>query len=122
MTPDDTRPLLDLALHGLEVLHSPHFGWGCTPQNCAGQKAIEAIRTCYRRLFCEAGATMAVRIAALRAEFAAIEEVHELCDSLQASAAGVHGRALETKRTDDKRSVPAMWQPNIRPEGASAKP
>jgi hypothetical protein len=45
MTPDDTRPLLDLALHGLEVLHSPHFGWGCTPQNCAGQKAIEAIRT-----------------------------------------------------------------------------
>ena len=74
------------------------------------------------RLVGEAGATMAVRIAALRAEFAAIQEVHELCDSLQASAAGVHGRALETKRTDDKRSVPAMWQPNIRPEGASAKP
>jgi hypothetical protein len=64
---------------------------------------------------------MAVRIAALRAEFAAIQEVHELCDSLQASAAGVHGRALETLRTDDKRSVPAMWQPNIRPEGASAE-
>ena len=87
----------------------------------SSEDAIEAIRTCYRRLFCEAGATMAVRIAALRAEFAAIQEVHELCDSLQASAAGVHGRALETLRTDDKRSVPAMWQPNIRPEGASAE-
>ena len=83
--------------------------------------AIEAVRTCYRRLFCEAGAAMAVRIAELRAEFPAVAEVHELCDSLLASAAGVHGRALETLRTDDKRSVPAMWQPTARPEGASAE-
>jgi UDP-N-acetylglucosamine acyltransferase len=83
--------------------------------------AIEAVRTCYRRLFCEAGATMAVRIAELRAEFPGVAEVHELCDSLLASAAGVHGRALETLRTDDKRSVPAMWQPTVRPEGASAE-
>jgi hypothetical protein len=65
---------------------------------------------------------MAVRIAELRAEFAGIEQVHELCDALTASAAGVHGRALERARTDDKRSVPAMWQPTARPEGASAEP
>ena len=83
--------------------------------------AIEAVRTCYRRLFCEAGAAMAVRIAELRAEFPSISEVHELCDSLLASAAGIHGRALETLRTDDKRSVPALWQPTARPEGASAE-
>ena len=83
--------------------------------------AIEAVRTCYRRLFCEAGAAMAVRIAELRAEFPSISEVHELCDSLLASAAGIHGRALETLRTDDKRSVPALWQPTARPVGASAE-
>ena len=40
---------------------------------------------------------------------------------LLASAAGVHGRALESLRTDDKRSVPTMWQPAARPEGASAE-
>jgi UDP-N-acetylglucosamine acyltransferase len=83
--------------------------------------AIEAIRSAYRKLFCEAGATMSVRIAELRAEFPGIREVHELCDSLLASAAGVHGRALESLRTDDKRSVPAMWHPTARPEGASAE-
>ncbi|MBI1302663.1 MAG: acyl-ACP--UDP-N-acetylglucosamine O-acyltransferase [Phycisphaera sp.] len=88
----------------------------------ASDAAIEAIRTAYRRLFCEAGATMTVRIAELRAQFPAIQEVHELCDALLASAAGVHGRALERARTDDKRSVPAMWQPTARPEGASAEP
>jgi hypothetical protein len=42
-TTEDTRTLLELALHGLEVLHSPHFDWGCTPKNCSGQAAIEAI-------------------------------------------------------------------------------
>lgn len=73
--------------------------------------AIDAVRTAYRRLFCEAGAAMATRIDELRAEFPHVPQVHELCDSLAASAAGVHGRALERARTDDKRSVPTMWQP-----------
>ena len=83
--------------------------------------SIEAIRTCYRKLFCEAGATMTARIAELREQFPSIPEVHELCDSLLASAAGVHGRALETLRTDDKRSVPTLWQPATRPEDVSAE-
>ena len=83
--------------------------------------SIEAIRTCYRKLFCEAGATMTARIAELREQFPGVAEVHELCDALLASAAGVHGRALETLRTDDKRSVPTLWQPSTRPEGASAE-
>ncbi len=73
--------------------------------------AINGVRTAYRRLFCEAGASMTARIEELRAEFAGIAQVHELCDSLMASAAGVHGRAMERLRSDDKRSVPAMWQP-----------
>jgi len=75
------------------------------------EDAIEAVRTAYRRLFCEAGAAMATRIDELRAEFPDIAQVHELCDGLAASAAGVHGRALERMRSDDKRSVPTMWQP-----------
>jgi hypothetical protein len=37
------RDLLRLALHGLEVLHAPHFDWGCTAQTCSGQAAIEAL-------------------------------------------------------------------------------
>ena len=88
-----------------------------------GEPAIEAVRTTYRRLFCEAGATLTVRIAELRREFPDISEVHALLDALAASAAGVHGRALERLRSDDKRSVPTMWQPQtaIRAEGASAQ-
>ena len=87
----------------------------------ASEMAVEAIRTAYRKLFCEAGAAMAVRINELRADFPAIRELHELCDALVASHAGVHGRALEVLRADDKRSVPSMWHPTLaaRPEGAS---
>ena len=79
----------------------------------ASEEAIEAIRTAYRKLFCETGAAMSVRLDELRAEFPAIPEIHELCDSLAASHAGVHGRALERLRTDDKRSVPVLWQPTV---------
>ena len=75
------------------------------------EDAIDAVRTAYRRLFCERQSAMQVRIDELRAEFPEIPQVHELCDSLAASALGVHGRALESQRVDDKRSVPKMWQP-----------
>ena len=86
------------------------------------EPSIEAVRTVYRRLFCEAGATMTARIEELRHEFPGLAEVHALCDALLSSASGVHGRALERLRPDDKRSVPTMWQPQqaARPEGASA--
>ncbi len=86
----------------------------------ASERAIDAVRTAYRRLFCEAGATMTTRIEELRAEFTDIAQVHELCDALVASAGGVHGRALERLRSDDKRSVPAMWQPQS--AAAAAQP
>ena len=86
--------------------------------------AIDAVRTAYRRLFIEAGAAMASRIDDLLAEFPEVPEVRLLCDALVASASGIHGRARERNRPDDKRSVPAMWQPQtaVRPEGASAEP
>ncbi len=79
----------------------------------ASPEAIEAMRMAYRKLFCEAGAAMTERLLDLRAEFPAIPEIHELCDSLAASHSGVHGRALERLRPDDKRSVPVMWQPTV---------
>jgi len=83
-------------------------------------ESIDAVRTAYRRLFCEAGASMGVRMDELRNEFAGVHEVHRLCDALAASAAGVHGRSREAQRSDDKRSVPQMWQPQtaVRAEGA----
>jgi len=87
-----------------------------------GQEAIDAVRTAYRRLYCEPGAAMSSRVDDLRREFPAISEVHGLCDAVLASSTGVHGRARELARPDDKRTVPAMWQPQsaTRPEGASA--
>lgn len=75
------------------------------------ETAIDAVRTAYRRLYCEAGSAMSTRIGELRAQFPEIPQIQELCDALDASAAGTHGRALEAKRTDDKRSVPTLWQP-----------
>ena len=87
-----------------------------------GQEAIDAVRTAYRRLYCEPGAAMSSRVDDLRREFPSISEVHGLCDAVLASSTGVHGRARELARPDDKRTVPAMWQPQsaTRPEGASA--
>jgi hypothetical protein len=40
---DGLRAALELADRGLEVLHSPHFDWGCNAVNCSGQAAIEAL-------------------------------------------------------------------------------
>ncbi len=90
----------------------------------ASEQAIDAVRTAYRRLFVEAGAAMAARIEELRAQYPSVAEVHVLCDALLASAAGVHGRAREKDRPDDKRSVPVMWQPQtaVQAEGASIEP
>ncbi|MFM1804686.1 MAG: Acyl-[acyl-carrier-protein]--UDP-N-acetylglucosamine O-acyltransferase [Planctomycetota bacterium] len=83
------------------------------------EAAIDAVRTAYRRLFCEAGAAMTTRLEELRAEYPDIPQVHELCDALVASANGVHGRAYEALRPDDKRSVPKMWQPQNATEPAT---
>ena len=31
------------ALDALEMLHSPHFGWGCNDRNCSGVAAIHRL-------------------------------------------------------------------------------
>ena len=52
---------------------------------------------------------MADKVEQLREEYKTVPAVVVLCESLSASAAGVHGRALERDRPDDKRlTTPPM--------------
>lgn len=62
---------------------------------------IEAIKDAFRRLFRNNGST-SEQIPLLQAEYASVPAVLELCKSLEASAEGTHGRALEASRADDK--------------------
>ena len=43
----------------------------------------------------------------MRQDYADVPAVLRLCDALAATADGVHGRALECARSDDKRIVAA---------------
>ncbi|MHC4217324.1 MAG: acyl-ACP--UDP-N-acetylglucosamine O-acyltransferase [Planctomycetota bacterium] len=66
---------------------------------------IEAVKEAYRRLFRDNDATMSEKLAGLRHDYPGIAAVARLCDALAASADGVHGRALEVNRADDKRAI-----------------
>jgi UDP-N-acetylglucosamine acyltransferase len=67
---------------------------------------IEALKDAFKRLYRDNGAPMAEKIPDIRREYSGIPEVCRLCDFLVASAEGVHGRALELKRPDDKWTAP----------------
>ncbi|MEE2719321.1 MAG: acyl-ACP--UDP-N-acetylglucosamine O-acyltransferase [Planctomycetota bacterium] len=66
-----------------------------------GDEHIDAIKDAFRRIFRSSGST-SEQLGQLRAEYASIQAVGSLCDALEASAAGTHGRALEAGRADDK--------------------
>ena len=66
---------------------------------------LEAIREAYKRLFRDNGAPMSERLATLRGDYPQSRPIQRLCDSLVASAEGVHGRSLEVERPDDKRKL-----------------
>jgi UDP-N-acetylglucosamine acyltransferase len=66
---------------------------------------IEAVKDAYRHLFRENDAAMSEKLSEVREAYADVEAVTRLCDALVASAEGVHGRALEVTRHDDKRAV-----------------
>jgi UDP-N-acetylglucosamine acyltransferase len=68
------------------------------------QSHVDAMKEAFRTLFKQAGA-MADHIVAMRARFAAIDAVIALCDAVEASASGTHGRAREAGRHDDKWST-----------------
>ena len=76
-----------------------------------GPQDIDAVKDAYRRLYRDNDAAMKDKLAALRLDYADMEAVNILCDALTASADGVHGRALEVTRHDDKRAVEIQAAP-----------
>ena len=68
---------------------------------------IDAVKDAFKRLYRENGAPMIDRLAGLRSDYPDVPAITTLCDALLAAGDGVHGRALELSRHDDKRSVPS---------------
>ncbi len=66
---------------------------------------IEAVKDAYKRLYRDNGAAMSEKLEDLRQDYLDVPAVNMLCDALSATADGVHGRALELCRADDKRTV-----------------
>ena len=65
---------------------------------------IEAIKDAFKRLYRDNGSAMSYKLGDLRREYAAVPAIRLLCDALEAAADGIHGRALEVTRRDNKRS------------------
>ncbi|MFO0874956.1 MAG: acyl-ACP--UDP-N-acetylglucosamine O-acyltransferase [Phycisphaerales bacterium] len=100
--PKDVPPYMIVEGNPAEVR-----GWNRLAMQRRGyaETDVDAIKEAYKRLFRDNGSPMIERLAAVRLEFPHSRPVQRLCDSLQASAEGVHGRSRETTRPDDKRSL-----------------
>jgi acyl-[acyl carrier protein]--UDP-N-acetylglucosamine O-acyltransferase len=74
---------------------------------------VEAMKDAYKRLFRDRGGSIVEKIGLLRRDYAGFDSIRTLCDSVLQTAGGVHGRAQENQRTDDKRGsrVPATGAP-----------
>lgn len=68
---------------------------------------IEAVKDSYKRLYRDNGKPMADKLVELRVDYAEVPAVQRLCDSLIATSEGVHGRAMEMSRSDNKRRAVA---------------
>ncbi|MHC5028131.1 MAG: hypothetical protein ACYTGR_15370, partial [Planctomycetota bacterium] len=66
----------------------------------------DAVKDAYKRLYRDNGAPMSDKVTELRARYHDVPAILRLCDFLDASAEGVHGRAMELRRHDDKRTAP----------------
>ncbi|HWB19217.1 MAG TPA: acyl-ACP--UDP-N-acetylglucosamine O-acyltransferase [Phycisphaerales bacterium] len=67
---------------------------------------VDALCDAFKRLYRDNGAPMADKMIELRTQYVHNRVITQLCDALAASAAGVHGRARETQRQDNKREIP----------------
>ncbi len=67
---------------------------------------IDAVKDAYKRLYRDNGAPMSDKIIDLKQQYSDVPAVVHLCDSLAAAAEGVHGRAREISRPDNKRQTP----------------
>jgi UDP-N-acetylglucosamine acyltransferase len=63
---------------------------------------IEAMKEAYKRLFRDRGGSLAEKISGLVAKYPGVRSVDILVNAVNAQARGVHGRSLETQRTDDR--------------------
>jgi len=77
---------------------------------------VEAMKECYKRLFRDRGGSILEKVAALRGEYPDFASVQTLCDAVLESAGGVHGRAQENGRGDDKRGARVGAGTPARPE------
>lgn len=68
------------------------------------QDHIDAVKDAYKRLYRDNGAPMTEKIPELLRDYGSVPAIRFLCDAIMAAADGVHGRALEVRRHDDKRS------------------
>ena len=66
---------------------------------------IEAMKDAYKRLFRDRGGSILEKLDALRRDHAGFTSVQALCDAVLETTGGVHGRAQESLRGDDKRGV-----------------
>ena len=70
-----------------------------------GDGEIEAMKDAYKRLFRERGGSILEKLDALRRDHPDFASVQALCDAVLETTGGVHGRAQESARLDDKRGV-----------------
>lgn len=69
---------------------------------------IEAVKDAYKRLFRTNGAAISEKLDQLRSDYPGVPAIQQLCTALAATAEGVHGRALENHRPDNKRIDPTQ--------------
>ncbi len=97
----DVPPFMIVEGHPAEVRAVNAIGM---LRNSYGQDDIDAMKDAFRRMY-RGTSVVADAIAELRKQFAGVEAVAHLCDSVEASSMGTHGRAREATRQDDKWSA-----------------
>ena len=75
-------------------------------RNGFSNEHIEAVKDAFKRLFRDNGAPIVEKLDELRERYRDVPAVLELCDALEATSDGVHGRAMEVFRHDNKRAAP----------------
>lgn len=115
----DVPPFMVVEGHPAEVRKPNNVGM---ERRGYSEVDVDAIRDAFRRLFRDSNGrdasardsvregpngatTMSERMASLRQEYPDSVPIRRLCDALEASARGVHGRARELSRADDKRAL-----------------
>lgn len=68
------------------------------------EEDVEAMRNAFKQLFLRKGGGMLDKVTALRNTYPRSQPIEVLCGMVLEAGTGVNGRALETKRTDDKRA------------------